>query len=94
MNREELIEKFPKLEKLVYSISDLSKDDKRTTGGQILLCVLSALSEDDGDMLSLVERLEHNLNKDMGTINPINKLAMLSRLRYKINKAWDHSLYG
>ena len=90
MNPEEILARFPEMSSLLTNLHGLDKQQKRLLGGQILLSIISALSEDDGDMLSLVDRLEYQINMEFTpNRNPLFKLAMLSRLRHKINRTMD-----
>tara|TARA_Y100000310_G_scaffold227535_1_gene229807 strand:- start:305 stop:598 length:294 start_codon:yes stop_codon:yes gene_type:complete len=94
MNEEqanELLDKFPELQDIIFKLRELSPRDKKKYGELIILNILSTSSETDGDFISYVERLEHAVNSELyHAPNALSMLATLSRLRYKINSFMDY----
>lgn len=86
----ELFNTFPEMPFILERLKDMTYEEQRRYGDAILMSVFMTMSQKDGDILMIIDRLEHIVNEQLSkTKNPIGMLGTLERLKYKVNKVMD-----
>mgnify|MGYP001561767046 FL=1 len=92
---EELLNTFPELSSILVKLSEMNKDQKRKFSESLIMVFLSRTSETDGDFLAYLDRVEHMINHELSkSPNALAMLAVLSRVRYKLNRLMDNNILG
>ena len=92
---EEVLNTFPEFAETLVKIKKMNILDKKKYGQLLVLGLLTASSEADGDILAYLDRTEHLINKELAkSPDALAMLATLSRVRYKINKLMDNQIIG